>query len=250
VILSHQHKFVFIKGAKVGGTSVEIVLSALCGPDDVITPIIPVDERQRIVSGHLPRNYALQKSTEIDYVMRIRDAAIEKLHTVQVPMAKVRFYNHMPVRDVEAALGLALDDYAVICVERNPYAKVISYANWNLQGASYHLGRSMKFDLERTRRAIDEMIASGSVLECKNIERYRRRNGVLDPVVLRLESLDNDLREFVRQRVGVQNSPAIPHAKRGNYEVKPSEVLSPSQVRTLNAMFREEFEFFRYRMLL
>ena len=47
MILSEKHKFVFIKGMKVAGTSVEMALSTLCGPHDIVTPISPIDELAR-----------------------------------------------------------------------------------------------------------------------------------------------------------------------------------------------------------
>lgn len=37
MILSHEHRFVFIKNQKVAGTSIELFLAQHCGPDDVIT---------------------------------------------------------------------------------------------------------------------------------------------------------------------------------------------------------------------
>ena len=37
MIVSHAHKFIYIKTYKTGSTSVEAALSGVCGPDDVIT---------------------------------------------------------------------------------------------------------------------------------------------------------------------------------------------------------------------
>jgi hypothetical protein len=51
MIFSKRHKFIFIKGRKVAGTSTEIALSTICGPDDIITPIGQSDEMMRVVRG-------------------------------------------------------------------------------------------------------------------------------------------------------------------------------------------------------
>src|SRR5689334_7330747 len=47
MIVSHTHKFIFLKTKKTAGTSIELALSELCGPADVITPLTEIDEAQR-----------------------------------------------------------------------------------------------------------------------------------------------------------------------------------------------------------
>ena len=39
MIISHRHKFIFLKPQKVAGTSVEVALAQHCGEDDIVTPI-------------------------------------------------------------------------------------------------------------------------------------------------------------------------------------------------------------------
>ncbi len=58
VIASHSHRFIFLKTRKTAGTSVEIALSKVCGPDDVITEISPEDEAlRRAAGGRGPQNF-------------------------------------------------------------------------------------------------------------------------------------------------------------------------------------------------
>jgi hypothetical protein len=47
MIISHEHKFIFLKTRKMAGTSIEIALSRFCGDEDIITPINVPDERLR-----------------------------------------------------------------------------------------------------------------------------------------------------------------------------------------------------------
>ena len=56
MIVSHAHKFVFLKTKKTAGTSIELALSTLCGDDDIITPLTEIDEAQR-ASGRGAQNW-------------------------------------------------------------------------------------------------------------------------------------------------------------------------------------------------
>jgi hypothetical protein len=44
VIISHKHRFIYIKTRKTASTSLEIALSAFCGPDDILTKFSDADE--------------------------------------------------------------------------------------------------------------------------------------------------------------------------------------------------------------
>ena len=39
MIISHSHKYIFIKSLKTAGTSIEAALSQHCGKDDMVTPL-------------------------------------------------------------------------------------------------------------------------------------------------------------------------------------------------------------------
>jgi hypothetical protein len=46
VIVSHRHRFIFIKTTKTAGTSVEMFLRQFCGPDDIVTSLRRDEERE------------------------------------------------------------------------------------------------------------------------------------------------------------------------------------------------------------
>src|SRR5262245_520719 len=58
MIISHEHKFIFIKTKKTAGTAIEAALSELCGPLDVITPYREESEADR--KGQPPQNYRIE----------------------------------------------------------------------------------------------------------------------------------------------------------------------------------------------
>ena len=66
MIVSHKHKFIFIKTKKVAGSSLELALSKFLGEDDVITPL--AEEYLRVERGYMTsRNYR-KKFHEFDLV--------------------------------------------------------------------------------------------------------------------------------------------------------------------------------------
>jgi hypothetical protein len=90
MIISHQHRFIFIKTVKTAGTSIEVYLSPHCAPGDILTPIQPPHQ------GHLPRNFG-------------------------------QFYNHFSAWGVRQVVPARIwDSYYKFCVERNPWDKTVS----------------------------------------------------------------------------------------------------------------------------
>lgn len=93
MVISHRHKFIFIKTTKTAGTSLEVFLSNVCGDEDVFTPIIPH------VEPHRPRNFESQG-----------------------------FFNHMPGQQIARLISPEIwDNYFKFCVERNPWDKTLSH---------------------------------------------------------------------------------------------------------------------------
>src|SRR6267142_1926583 len=86
MIISHQHKFIFIKTQKTAGTSIEVFLSQQCGPGDIVTPIIPR------VEGHQSRNYKGFVNPIPELVDRPEGLRVTLRHAI----SKTRFYNHIP----------------------------------------------------------------------------------------------------------------------------------------------------------
>lgn len=248
MILSHKHRFVFIKGKKVAGTSAEIALSQVCGSEDVITPITCADEPYRLGTPGEPRNYAshlypvrLRRLLERSFVNSVKRASGQRLETIRAP--RCRFVNHMDLRTVLRLVPEARI-YDVLCVERSPYAKVMSLANWMEHHQSYYKGGELPKHLTRLSDTIDRLIADGSIRRVLNVDRYRDLDGRVTVKPWTSETLASDMSKFFRSR-RLQPVPLV-HAKRGasSDSFDPAKSLRPDQISAINEIFAEEFELF------
>ena len=98
MIISHKHRFIFIKNRKVGSTSVEQALQPICGPDDVLTPDHLHDTEEDVLLP-LARNYQgrFNPAREISQCRRPIDAA----RVLRDAAKRPRFYNHMRASSVK-----------------------------------------------------------------------------------------------------------------------------------------------------
>jgi hypothetical protein len=146
MIVSHARKFIFVKTRKTSGTSMEISLSQVCGPDDIITPVSFEDELVRLdLGGRLPQNYGGRG--EARYRQMIRDRKMKLLRARR----RGRFYNHMPAVDIRAQVGDdAWNEYFTFSIDRHPYEKVVSHVY-------FHARRKQHWDFDRElKRVLDK----------------------------------------------------------------------------------------------
>lgn len=101
MVYSAEHKIIFLKTSKVGGTSVEIYLSQILGESDVLTKIYPPEEE------HYPRNY-LNKNLFLRCI-------------------GLNYKNHMTARSVIRLIGKKqYEKCHSFTIEREPVAKTLS----------------------------------------------------------------------------------------------------------------------------
>jgi hypothetical protein len=117
MILSVQRKFIFLKTSKTAGTSLEIALSKYALPDDIVTPINPVDEEIRRNLGHAgPQNYLAPPGL---------------LQKLGLKRPEMKFYNHIRANLIREHLGHdVFATYLKVAVVRNPYDMAVSRYFW------------------------------------------------------------------------------------------------------------------------
>lgn len=241
MIYSRKHRFLFIKGTKVGSTSVEMALSRVCAEDDIVTPITPVDELARMrAGGRGAQNYSGDRHAEQAYLAKLPSMTPDELATVDPPMGT--FVNHMSLRDVDAVVGGIPPGTLAFGVERSPYEKVMSFANMLLRFNDYRSkGNAMISNIDELKAAIARVVESGQAPLVRNIDRYRDPSGALTMRILRYDDLEN---AFARLLVDLGLPPMpLPRAKQGmgSERFNPRELFEPEHLARVNEEFADEF---------
>jgi len=243
MILSRRYRFVFIKAKKVGGTSAEMALSPLCrDPDDIITPITPVDERARLALGGTPRNFARDPADEAAYLDAVAAASDEELPSVEP--RELRFHNHISLSALEKQVDLS--GLRRLAIVRSPFGRIVSAATHARGFDEYRrTGERMVATPDQVRAVVDRMIRRDLLGRKLLSDRYRDRAGTVDITALRQEHLQEDLDAAVAT-LGIQGRAELPNAKQGlGLSAREAfELLRPDQRAAIAEAFAEDIRHF------
>jgi hypothetical protein len=199
MIVSHAHRFIFLKTKKTAGTSTELALSAFCGPEDIIPPLRKHEGLRR---GDGPRNW--QRTGPTRFWRQLVDVKLlgKRPH-------RIDFHPHMSARDLRSALGRARwNAYFKFVVERNPWDRQVSY--WEFTRGKMNMpDMSLRDSLELPRSRL------------KNPKNYMIDGALVVDHVVRYEHLDTDLAQ-VMCHLGLSDKLDLPRAngayrKSGDY---------------------------------
>lgn len=228
MIISHKHKYIFIKTNKTAGTSVEIALSMHGGESDIIAPISSKDEKLRkSLGGRGAQNCFSPLS---DY--RGEDYRILLLKWKR----KRKFYNHISAGEIKGLVDPDIwNNYYKFCFERNPWDRIISLYFWTYK--------------EEPRPSLKEFIQSGKPLHLKRrgFNLYSIDGKVAVDKVCRFENLAEEL-EAVRKQIGIPSPLVLPNAKGGHRKDKRSyrDVINSEDRDLISEMFRDEIALMGY----
>jgi hypothetical protein len=233
MIISHKYRFIFIHCGKTAGTSIQTLLSPLCGEDDVLTPYGSEEYREE---GYVPRNYA-GLFNPLPEILLTRAKSLNR--TGRDLLNRRRFHNHIPAYLVQCRVAKKTwDSYFKFCVERNPWDKTISL---------YH------FNTKRFKRyqdmSLDEFIRQRfHILNYPRYTDYHDSNRIIVDSVLDYGKLEEGLRDVFKD-VGIPYNGLGIKAK-GQYRTDKRhyrEVLNEQQANTIREIYEKEIELFNYQ---
>lgn len=228
MIISHKHKFIFIKTQKTAGTSVEIALSAICGSDDIITAISPEDEKTRKSLGFLSA-----QNTDVSPSR----FSIMDLYQKLVKKKEVIYFNHVSAKKIRRWIGSSIwEDYYKFSIERNPWDKVISHYYWK--------GGDDRFE------TIENYLQSRVVSRIKGGNQYCIGNNVAVDHLYQFEDL-NGMMQDLTQRLGLTESLQLPKKKAKSSSRTDKrhyrDILNPQDAHTITRLFAREIELLKYQ---
>lgn len=230
MVVSHEHRFIFLKTRKTAGTSVEVFLSGIAGEDAIVTPVEPPEP------GHRPRNYRGPWHYNFLPAMRADPGLPEAF--LRNPRGRLGLYrhywNHAPAWLARAKLGEELwDGYFKFCFERNPWDKFVSLYWW----ATHELAQ---------RPTLEEFVSSPRGLGSSDWPLYTLDGEIAVDAVGRYERLEDDLRSLLG-RLGLTAEVELPRAKSNHRGRDDSALLSRQGAERIGELFRHEVEAFGYK---
>lgn len=229
MIISHKYKFIFLKTNKTAGTSIEIALSKICGPQDVITPIEPKDEKVRQSLGYRgPQNYLLPLTAYTLHDWRF---------CLKHKLWKKKFVNHMPARRVKPLVAPGIwDNYYKFCFERNPWDRLISLYYWRHKS--------------EPRPSIAEFVKSKApqLLKKKGYGVYTIDGRVVVDRVCAFENIPEEL-EALRTHLGIEDTLELPNAKSSFRKDKRHyrELIGETERNKISELFQDEIKLIGYQ---
>lgn len=224
MIVSHSHKFIFLKPKKSASTSVELALSQICAPGDVITPV----KEERLRKGIAPQNY----------IVPYRDLLWHLgLRRQGVSSPKLVFESHATGREVRRHIGKDIwNSYTKVTIVRNPWDREVSRFFW-MQKRPNVPDNFDEFVERITRRHPigNEAVRWGL---------YKNGAGFL----IRYENLDADYAAFVNS-LDVTDVPELPHAHgqsrpKGTRDYR--EIYTDRSREAIRSIYRREIEALGY----
>ncbi len=227
MIISHKHKFIFVKTRKTASTSTECALSAICGPDDILTALDDF-EQHRIGSlgtqncRYMPPLFSPEWPNLISRFVRNGKAPFD-------------YYNHINAWRIEKRLSKTVwNSYFKFAFDRNPWDREVSWYS--------HL-----LSQTRTQKSFTEHVHDLPKDKVRNFEIYSIHGKVAVDFIGKFENLAADLQNIMDE-VGVKDQLHIPLTRQElRKDRRPySELYTPEMRDIIAGVYPQEIKLLGY----
>ncbi|MFW6227776.1 MAG: sulfotransferase family 2 domain-containing protein, partial [Bacteroidota bacterium] len=217
-IISHQHKFIFIKSRKTAGSSVEILLGGIAGPQDVMCPTSDgkqfgiVDQNNQKKIQDLTFNDLARFSSRI-----LRDTLKSGRPDIKRSVNKCRRIIKSHHASAEELRKISGDDvwntYYKFCFERNPFDRLVSLYHWRTKRLNTKPGfKEFAFSVIEKQKANQESSNRSSFWT--NRPFYEINGQIVVDRVCMFEDLEQEMKDFFAMK-GLPWKDELPHMKGG-----------------------------------
>lgn len=228
MIVSHKHRFIYLKTIKTASSSMETLLSSLCGPEDIITPAAERFMKHR--TGPKAQNYRLDHPAvpKQSLLRRLMRRPIRYYHP------EIGHYEHMPAWRVKTYLGEEIwNSYFKFTFERNPWDRQVSFYHYKCKDREGN--HSFQSFLRRKKRAY-----------VNNYEIYTINNDVAVDFLGRFEDLEADF-EKVKSRLNLDPNLHLPKVNASSNPGKYRTCYTDETREMIGNWYRNEIGLLGYR---
>ncbi len=227
MIISHKHKFIFLKTRKTASSSLEMALSKICGQDDIISLMFEDDEKKKIELG-LP---SMQNTlVPFKYYNDIDKARL------LLKWKRQQFYDHSTAKDVKEYVSSEVwNTYFKFAFDRNPFDKMVSLYYWR--------GGDKKY------KSINAFLKSGVLESIRSFDLYSIHGIVAVDKLYKFEEMDAALSDISKQ-LNLSEPLQLPQykAKAGIRKVRDyKEILDEDSIRLIEIAFAREIKYLQYQ---
>lgn len=248
MIISHDHKFIFLHARKCAGSSVKVALAASLGKKDIM-----------IGSWNEARDAGLQlnRRAKVDLCHPLglagTVAGIVKGKTLSEALnigIKSRFYGrfgsnpaHPTAGVVKQYCGAVWDEYLKFSICRNPYEQVVSDYLWRVRTSNRGAGSFAQYlvDIEQNSNHTG-LVHKGAI---KNKDIVSIDGNLVSDYVCRYETLNKDFSELCG-KLGLGEVDSVGQAKVGSGGKGYSEHHTEETIEMVGRIFQWEIETFGY----
>lgn len=203
-LVSHTHKFVFLKTKKTAGSSFEMMLEPYCAP--------PGHDVVHHTTGHVSEYGIVGVRVSPDRIRELKAEGLMPYTMVRSASGvetRIYWISHMSAARVRRAIGApAWDNYTRITAVRNPFTRAVSLFYHNMRTANL----DPTIDLTDTRAAFREFVLSDDFATDYEITHIGDKAVFHD--AFRLEHREEDIARIGR-RLGIHLDAAdMVHVKR------------------------------------